>query len=80
MDIYELANHIHELYCQSSHIDQCGWEYENARQTKWDEKYSAHDSYLRRAKNIVEELPQYSPEDIVAVIRGIKTGMHKGRW
>ncbi len=83
MDDYTFAEALHDMYCRSSHIDYCGWEYEKAKEDMWTQKYSAHNTYLKYARNIREELPDYSPEDLIKVAKGIRAGMvsrYKGRW
>lgn len=87
MDILELATELHNLHCRNSHIDQCGWDYEKAYaendEALWTKQHSAHASYLRWTKNVMEELPNYTPEQIIEVAKGIDAGMrspYKGKW
>ncbi len=46
-----LATAIHSLYCRSSHIDQCGWEYKMIHGSNLhDWAQYAHLHYLERAR------------------------------
>lgn len=69
MDIYELAELMHDKLCHGNHIDGCSWYYENDKsypvKDKWTEAY-AHKEYLKRAEKTMESnLPA---EDIAKVI------------
>jgi hypothetical protein len=74
MDFYEFAVQLHSLKCRSSHMDQCSWEYELVYpEIMWTKDYSAHKSWSSYAKNLQEELPNYSLEQIIEVLKAIKT-------
>lgn len=73
MDLYKFAVQLHDLKCPWSHIDQCTWEYELADpETMWSKDYSAHKSWMNYAKNLQEELPNYSSEQIIEVLEAVK--------
>lgn len=83
MDIYEFAEALHSMECRFSHIDQCDWHYRNTDSERWNVKYSTHNTYLNFARNIQEELPHYTFEQIFIVLKGVAEGMvtpYKGRW
>jgi len=51
-DEQRLAELIHDSQCRWNHTDGCGWYYES-----WDVPGYSKEEYLRKAKNILKEVP-----------------------
>jgi hypothetical protein len=58
----ELAEELHECFCNKNHTDECCWGWEGVHEDKW-ERYT-HKRYLNKAKKLLELSPEIKKETI----------------
>lgn len=66
-DEQELAIVLHDKLCRVEHVEACSWFYEvNGKTHDW--KRYAHEKYLKKATNVMTELPHLAIEENAEVI------------
>lgn len=45
-----LATVLHDEFCNLSHMDQCGWDYESGDPDAWSK--ASHETWLKRAEKL----------------------------
>lgn len=53
IDEKELATHLHDQFCKSSHMDECSWHHEIDRGEDWSG--ASHKKYLEKAKKLTDK-------------------------
>ena len=70
-DDARLAEELHSMQCRWNHTDGCGWCYEISKGVV-DWNGHAHNSYLRKAREVMKVLPDLSVDEILRVASAIK--------
>ena len=65
----DAATAAHSAFCYSSHIDMCGWQYEN--DTDWLVDFKAHKSWLERVSKSAAA-SKLSPAEAGALLRSVQ--------
>lgn len=67
----QLAISLHDAQCRYNHTDQCGWFYEIHKGVH-DWSGYAHADYLKKARKVVDLLPDFSHDQIIQVSNALR--------
>ena len=70
-DDARLAEELHSMQCRWNHTDGCSWYYEVSKGVVNWEGW-AHAEYLKKARKVMQVLPDLSVDEILRVASAIK--------